>query len=634
MFKVPQSRVSADNPGRAGTSVGGVGAGLDAGRVAQLRVERDSGPSRGSGYRVTDTAVLTAAHVVADAQCVQVVFNPDLANEWSLPATVELCEPAGDVAVLTIDPPEPRRSVRPTEFGQVGMEDALLNCRAVGFPRFKLRSNPNPAGLDAAVAPFRDVHQADGTISSLSNWREGTLEITVAPPDRDVDLAVSPWEGMSGAAVWCADRIVGVVSRHHRNDGLNRLAAVRTSGWYQQLSFDRLAELCELVGLPSSADQLADVIRRLRGWETELLEQADFEKLQDILFGAPAVPSLRLLYREATQHLRAMPANPDDLFDSVASLRQLVNPTPLFDFLTRFAAAAQDPLTYEELDRWIQQTAPKWQVDLDALEKLSGQLRRTVVLVRLEPDKLGEGWQVTAWMYAGSEGSQLEAPDEPWGREELGELLSGQFATFVDDFDAASGSVQLTVEFLVGVGDLDASLESLTVTIDGTKHEIGAVCPVVVRSLERVREREGTQAWHTKWRELQQRGTSYDASAIYWVEQQGPVQADALRLCAALASPPGADRPAVLRAALAAGTPVVIWHRATRISPRAALERVLGGSGLLDLPRKVMRQRINARHPRARQDHSGRDLVLLWDDPDRVPDDFVWREPPLEGVSP
>src|SRR5262249_50243956 len=125
MFKVPQFRVSADNPSRAGTSVGGVGTGLDAGRGAQLRVERGSGPSRGSGYRVPETAVLPAAHVMADAQCVQVVFNPDLANEWSLPATVKLCEPAGDVAVLTIDPPEPYRSVRPAQFGQVGRQPAM-----------------------------------------------------------------------------------------------------------------------------------------------------------------------------------------------------------------------------------------------------------------------------------------------------------------------------------------------------------------------------------------------------------------------------------------------------------------------------------------------------------------------------
>ena len=179
--------------------MGGAGvSGLDRGRVAQLRVEYSSGASRGSGYRITSTAVLTAAHVVAKARAVQVVFNPDLPDEWSVPARIEVCERAADVAVLAIDPPESHRGVQSANFGQVGMRPAVLACRAVGFPRFKLR--PGQAASGAVAQPYRDVHQADGTISSLSNWREGTLEITVPVPP-DPDPGHSPWEGMSGAAV-------------------------------------------------------------------------------------------------------------------------------------------------------------------------------------------------------------------------------------------------------------------------------------------------------------------------------------------------------------------------------------------------------------------------------------------------
>src|SRR6185295_11672894 len=122
---------------------------------------------------------------------------------------------------LTIDPPEAQRGVEPARFGQIGRRAAVLSCQAVGFPRFKLRTDLQTIGYSASgVASYRDAHQADGKIASLSNWREGTLEITVAPPERDPDPEHSPWEGMSGAAVWCADRIVGVVSQHHRNEGL------------------------------------------------------------------------------------------------------------------------------------------------------------------------------------------------------------------------------------------------------------------------------------------------------------------------------------------------------------------------------------------------------------------------------
>jgi hypothetical protein len=67
MCTAPLYRVSAKGPAKTRV-VGGERAWLDAGRVALLRVVRGSGASWGSSYRVTDTAVLTAAHVLANAQ--------------------------------------------------------------------------------------------------------------------------------------------------------------------------------------------------------------------------------------------------------------------------------------------------------------------------------------------------------------------------------------------------------------------------------------------------------------------------------------------------------------------------------------------------------------------------------------
>lgn len=244
-----------------------VGPGVDPRRVAQLRIEHSDGSRRGSGYRVTDTEVLTAAHVVKESRSVSVVFNADLPEQWAVPATVRLCEQAGDVAVLTIDPPAEQRGVEPARFGRLDRRAERVSCRLVGFPRFKLRSYPR-IGLDTATAAaaYRDVHQADGTIATLSNWREGTLEITVVAPEQDPDSRLSPWEGMSGAAVWCADLIVGVVSVHHGNEGLNRLAAVRVALWYEQLDVDKLIELRDLLGLPDQGDALDDAISAEAAW--------------------------------------------------------------------------------------------------------------------------------------------------------------------------------------------------------------------------------------------------------------------------------------------------------------------------------------------------------------------------------
>ncbi|MDX8145693.1 trypsin-like peptidase domain-containing protein [Lentzea sp. BCCO 10_0061] len=192
------------------------GAPLDRARVAELIVTRDGERHRGSGYRVRAGAVLTAAHVVDGASSVRVRFEPDLPGEWSVDATSWWADPVADVAVVTIDG---RESVAPVTFGRIDDRAAVLVVEAVGFPRWKMRA-------DAAGQRYRDSVHVHGTVAVLSNWREGTLEVVVEPAGAVVG-DVSPWQGMSGAALWAAGHVVGVVAKHHPGDGLGRLAASR-----------------------------------------------------------------------------------------------------------------------------------------------------------------------------------------------------------------------------------------------------------------------------------------------------------------------------------------------------------------------------------------------------------------------
>ncbi|GAA0453250.1 hypothetical protein Ade02nite_01410 [Paractinoplanes deccanensis] len=199
--------------------------------------------SRGSGYRVGGGTVLTAAHVVAGASSLTVRFDADLPTQWSVPATIAWLDIETDVAVLTLDLPE-AGDVAPARFARLGDTRAFLPVRAAGFPRWKLRSR-------ADGSRFRELHDAAGDAAVLSNRRTGTLEITVAPPAEDPDPARSPWEAMSGAAVWAGDRIVGVVAEHHRREGLNRLTAVRLD---RCLDREAAAGLHHLAGLLGVAD--------------------------------------------------------------------------------------------------------------------------------------------------------------------------------------------------------------------------------------------------------------------------------------------------------------------------------------------------------------------------------------------
>jgi hypothetical protein len=65
---------------------------------------------------------------------------------------------------------------------------------------------------------------------------------------------------MSGAAVWVADRIVGVVAEHHRAEGAGRLTARGIDRAYDQLQPCDLGVLTGLLDLPGTAGGLRDVI--------------------------------------------------------------------------------------------------------------------------------------------------------------------------------------------------------------------------------------------------------------------------------------------------------------------------------------------------------------------------------------
>ncbi|MXM67574.1 trypsin-like serine protease [Streptomyces sp. HUCO-GS316] len=221
------------------------------------------GPGRrGSGYRVGPRWVVTAAHVVrrAGPDAVRVRFEADRTDEWTVSARVVLAAEKADVALLEIAEPPPGSvhavGIEPPVYGAVPDADVVLPCTALGFPRFKLREDRMRLLDDGSPSQFRDSCHATGMTSVLSNRREGTLELAVTPPESDAEPDRSPWEGMSGAAVWHDGTLIGLVAAHHRNDGLGRLAAVRVERWYELLTGSELDLLRWCAGLPGSAPEL------------------------------------------------------------------------------------------------------------------------------------------------------------------------------------------------------------------------------------------------------------------------------------------------------------------------------------------------------------------------------------------
>ncbi|MEU5641746.1 trypsin-like peptidase domain-containing protein [Streptomyces milbemycinicus] len=235
--------------------------GLDPDRVAEVIVtyETDDGGrkgKRGSGYLVTDRTVLTAAHVVADAASIQLRFRADQEGAWSADGVVVFTAPRIDIAVVSLMDTPDLPPVPTVTFGRLVDADGELPCSMMGFPRFKLREDAPGSGSGSR---FRDAHHQQGTISPWSNTRQKTLSIRVDAPAPDPDPEVSPWEAMSGAAVWSEGHLIGVVIEHHASEGLGRLTASRVDRWHEALSEAESAQLDLFTGFPARREGLREV---------------------------------------------------------------------------------------------------------------------------------------------------------------------------------------------------------------------------------------------------------------------------------------------------------------------------------------------------------------------------------------
>ena len=254
-------------------------------RVAQIVVDRGSGDedSRGSGYLVAPGLVLTAAHVVDGALAVRIRLDVGQRTEVAVQAEEWWAAPEGgnstDLAVVMISRAATAgRAVERARFGRIGDTTAVLLVQAFGFPRFKLRAksaNTTETGM------FRDLEQVTGHTPLAANRRQGTLAVYLddPPPAAPEHGAPSPWAGMSGAAVWAADRIVGVVAEHHPGEGTGRLTARRMDRAYEQLSEPDLGRLVQWLGLAPAIGGLPDVIP---AEPAQLVRSAYLEQVRDI----------------------------------------------------------------------------------------------------------------------------------------------------------------------------------------------------------------------------------------------------------------------------------------------------------------------------------------------------------------
>jgi hypothetical protein len=262
------------------------------------------------------------------------------------------------------------------------------------------------------------------------------------------------------------------------------------------------------------------------------------------------------------------------------------------------------------------------------------------LVIECAPDALeADRYLVTAWLQVGREpGSTLQCSDEALPLSRIPELLERLLTS--ESSVIGRPSPDLTIEFILPRALLDQPVEQFKINVAGVGHRIGIRYPVVVRSLDRMREAAVHHDWRRKWDWLA--GHSVDAPVCLLArpgecdqEELYSKLSGASTAVLALAFPPSAgvdEEPDEHWVGLVAGIPVVAWCRDGRDPAQFAREvKGLLAADVMKLPRRAMdlrRQALSGGPEGFGSGHLGLHLTLMFDDADRIPEPYVRLRPP------
>ncbi|GII85419.1 hypothetical protein Ssi03_34090 [Sphaerisporangium siamense] len=205
----------------------------------------------GSGCLVGDGLVLTARHVVVDAasgRAARGLAVRSLEDDRARPCEVAW---AGtdrlDAALLRVVDPQGSRA-GPVRWGQVASATGKVACEAIGFPRAMAQTHGPDAGT-------RDTERFTGRVNAGTGLLGGRLHVSADDqvPER------GGWQGMSGAALWAGELLIGVIVADPPAWRARRLVAEPVSllwaepGFREALGPGAVLESVEFAGPPRVA---------------------------------------------------------------------------------------------------------------------------------------------------------------------------------------------------------------------------------------------------------------------------------------------------------------------------------------------------------------------------------------------
>lgn len=553
------------------------------------------GAATGSGFFIAPGVLVTARHLVEDQRTVRIRWR----DQW-LAAGVRWAptRTGTDLAVL---------DVRPAPAGHPTLR--LADRQPVLGERY--------IGLGYA-----------GDMTSIDFVFTGRAEQTLR-------FAGQAAGGMSGSPVIDLDTgaVLGVV---HSVNVEQRTTHAESVGGLRMMPAREYRPLLRAHDLHHRADPAvaADRPPQRAG---SVLSDSEERELLALLAGCRAVApdEHRRAFRRAAPAGVSDPALPlNDYRDVVAELAELVSPPTGLPHVLEYVAGLVT--TSESLREWVLRAAGARGVDL--LPRLPPARPSLVVHLRPSVEQPGR-FRYTVSEYR--DASTVTVAAETEHAVYLTEARAFLRGVVAEAVRRLRGDVQL--EFVVPGNLMDLDFERWNPDERQPWSTLGDRHPLVVCSLDLHESPHTAREWRRRWfaigdvPALPLRRMPCDA----WKGDLGRLQAEVRGSEPYVpVFPTSPVDTGALEAMLAAGVPVVLWRRkscpgapdgAHQDCPgqrfAAALFHDLTDVHRDDLPEQVRRLRTSAAE-QPEHEHIGDDLVLLWDDPDRVPDRPTFTPPP------
>jgi len=369
----------------------------------------------------------------------------------------------------------------------------------------------------------------------------------------------------------------------------------------------------------------------------DLLPVAERNQLVALLEGSP-LPPLDELYREVLgPAAHALPPGPRTLRDVLVLLEQhnvRADGLPhVLVFMERLAALTDEALA-SRLRDWVSQEAERMDLvgpvaELRAAKPAIATARDNAgslhLVMRIERDRLeADRFVLSHWRSGGDDWQPVPGEDRAGTLDEIKQHVADLVDRAEDDWRRRPEPIQL--EFLLPRDLMHLPVDQWLAANDGgVERRLGVHFELVLRSLDRMRNRSWHKNWWRRWRSM-----SAGAPAL-WCRQESDNYLS--ELVATLADQPETcvvvldhclDETAgprdALTVALREGVPVVLWCR----DPKALEEFVAVADTLVAAGPRGLRATTgklrNQAYWTGRDEHCGAHVSLLWDDPERIID--------------